>query len=527
VIHNKCKFKQKGGLLLVIASLPLSLVALSAEEYVFWTESTREPGLVSTRIMRASTDGSEVKAILNSIPGDGPFGGIAVDVANGHLYCGSAAALFRVDLDGSCRVDLVNAINNVGDVELDLVAGDVYWTEGGGGQNAIRRARLSGSNPQTLRNIGFTGLMEGIALDLKNRKVYFQENVNIGNDTIRCMNMDGSDVRVFKTLDGPLANPHDVEIDPGKRVLYWNQTPAHGIFQTNLDDPGLDPASAMEPGPALVIPPDGTSNGFHFDHVANKFYVSGADADRIQSIKPDGSGFTTLVPGRTYVNYIEVAHMLQADYIYWTESTRIGTFSSRIMRALANGSSAETILTVGAAESPLGGIAVDVPNGHLYCGSHSWLFRVNVDGTCRGNLVPALNNVGDIELDLAGGKVYWTEGSAGQNAIRRANLDGSNVETLRNIGLAGGIEGIALDINAQTVFFSQNVNTGNDAIWLMKLNGSGASVFKTLNGPLANAHDVEIDPAKGTIYWNQAPSEGIFQTNLNGNENPGLLVAPP
>jgi hypothetical protein len=49
--------------------------------------------------------------------------------------------------------------------------------------------------------------------------------------------------------------------------------------------------------------------------------------------------------------------------------------------------------------------------------------RINLDGTnFEWNFIINLNSPQDIAVDVAGGKVYWTE--AGK--IRRANLDGSN-----------------------------------------------------------------------------------------------------
>lgn len=285
-----------------LAALLLSAQAAQASSFIYWSEDTR----LTTRerhIMRAETDGANIETILSEpIGGENVFGGIAFDPANGHFYSGTAGALFRANLDGSGRVNLVPAVNQVADVELDLADGKIYWSEAGGGVNAIYRANLDGSGKETLRNIGFAGGIEGIALDLTARKLFFQENINVGDDTIQSMNLDGSGVSVFKTLAGNLANPHDVEINPALGKLYWNQTfTVDGIFQANLDGSG---------GYGLQVdPPDGAANGFHFDALTQKLFVSGTAADRIQSLNLDGSDFTTLVPGRTFVNYLEVVNL--------------------------------------------------------------------------------------------------------------------------------------------------------------------------------------------------------------------------
>ena len=52
-----------------------------------------------------------------------------------------------------------------------------------------------------------------------------------------------------------------------------------------------------------------------------------------------------------------------------------------------------------------------------------------------------LLNPQSIELDVAGGRMYWTD--SGTRKIRRANLDGSGVEDLVTTGLTSP-HGIAL-----------------------------------------------------------------------------------
>jgi hypothetical protein len=55
--------------------------------------------------------------------------------------------------------------------------------------------------------------------------------------------------------------------------------------------------------------------------------------------------------------------------------------------------------------------------------------RANLDGTEEETIVPGLNTPDGIASDLAAGKLYSTGGNAGAN-IRRANLDGTDLETL-------------------------------------------------------------------------------------------------
>jgi len=113
-----------------------------------------------------------------------------VDVAAGHLYTGSEAWLFRINLDGTERVNLVHAANPVQDVELDPQHGRVYWSEGGQGRNAIRSANLDGTDPRTLIDVGYAGFFPGLAVNSSGGKLYATYGTG-GSDSIQVMNLDG------------------------------------------------------------------------------------------------------------------------------------------------------------------------------------------------------------------------------------------------------------------------------------------------------------------------------------------------
>ena len=66
--------------------------------------------------------------------------------------------------------------------------------------------------------------------------------------------------------------------------------------------------------------------------------------------------------------------------------------------------------------------------------------RANLDGSQIETLVKTLGTQGasefELTLDVSGGKMYWrhSKWDAGTSKIRRANLNGSNVETLVESG---------------------------------------------------------------------------------------------
>ena len=104
-----------------------------------------------------------------------------------------------------------------------------------------------------------------------------------------------------------------------------------------------------------------------------------------------------------------------------------------IRRANLNGTNIETL--VHGVHSPEG-IALDVAGGKMYW-TEDYVFNpdvircANLNGANIKTLVSGLDHPNSIALDVAGGKIYWTENTSNrQGAIKRANLNGTNIETL-------------------------------------------------------------------------------------------------
>src|ERR1051325_640208 len=211
----------KTGTLLIAACSFVSINSnrTAAADYVFWTESDRL-GARTTSIIRANLDGTGVTALrVESMDTANSFGGLALDPADGHIYCGDKQFLFRVNLDGSSRVNLfpvtASGQSGVGDVEIDLVNQKIYWIEAGLNRT-IHRADLDGSNEEHLFDTPVS--IEGVAVDPISGKVYMAQDSPPFN--ISAMNLDGSDRGVLYAFGNIV--PFDVETDPVAQVIYWN-----------------------------------------------------------------------------------------------------------------------------------------------------------------------------------------------------------------------------------------------------------------------------------------------------------------
>ena len=141
-----------------------------------------------------------------------------------------------------------------------------------------------------------------------------------------------------------------------------------------------------------------------------------------------------------------------------------------------------------------------------------------------------LNMPGSIALDPLAGKMYWTDdGTPGEpdGAIRRANLDGSNVENLFS-GLPDPV-GIALDLDAGKLYWAER---GYGMILRVNLDGSGIEV---LIDKLHKPYQIALDTANGHIYWTERGEEDgrskIRRADLDGEKVTDInfeypLVAP-
>ena len=201
--------------------------------------------------------------------------------------------------------------------------------------------------------------------------------------------------------------------------------------------------------------------------------------------------------------------------IYWTE----WSFGARIQRANLDGSNIETLVT--GLNTPRS-IALDVAEGKMYWtdydlfgeGDTGKIQRANLDGSNIETLVTGSDGLGGIALDVAEGKMYWRSYAG----ISRADLDGSNIETL--VTTMGGPAGLALDVAGSKMYWAIY-----DGIQRADLDGSNIETLVTgLDGPAGLALDV----AGSKMYW--ADEDWVLDTgkiqraNLDGSNIETLVT---
>jgi hypothetical protein len=166
---------------------------------------------------------------------------------------------------------------------------------------------------------------------------------------------------------------------------------------------------------------------------------------RVLSSNPDGTDLKTLVnEGRGLPDGVVVD--VAAGHIYWTNMGEPKANDGSIERADLDGSHVTTIVPVGATFTPKQ-LQIDRQHRKICWSDREGMrvMRSNLDGSDIETIIETGHGETDrqdarnwcvgIALDVAGGKVYWTQkgnDNAGQGRIFRANLEIPNGQTPSN-----------------------------------------------------------------------------------------------
>ncbi|HEV7394886.1 MAG TPA: 3-hydroxyacyl-CoA dehydrogenase NAD-binding domain-containing protein [Pyrinomonadaceae bacterium] len=204
------------------------------------------------------------------------------------------------------------------------------------------------------------------------------------------------------------------------------------------------------------------------------------------------------------------------------------------------------------------GIEVDVEAGHIYwtnMGNPSKndgsIERVDLDGKNRKTIVPegATFTPKQLKLDKQGGKVYWSDREGMR--IMRANLDGSDIETLVDTSEGDArpgrdakkwCVGIAVDHDGGKIYWTQKGgdNAGDGRIFRANLeiakgeNPAKRTDIELLFDKLPEPIDLDLDLKRRTIYWTDRgnPPKGNTVTRapidvvaLQAGQRPRILIS--
>jgi hypothetical protein len=274
--------------------------------------------------------------------------------------------------------------------------------------------------------------------------------------------------------------------------------------------------------------------GFHVQALAGRVYSTATSGDSIPGlwgsvvgIDSEGSdgtkgGGQTNEPRRLLglqdAIVIGLAVDVQADEIYWTDlefDPQTHDWVPLIRRASPY--ACETLHRGVPGITQYRYLALDVEGNKLYWteqeafGNVGRLRRSNPDGSGTETLVDGLARPDRLRLDVAGGKIYWIELDL-DGRIARANLDGTNVETVIE---GGEPQVLAVDPVAGKLYW----NTGQEPYMLRRADLDGSNPEELFE--LA-PHPIDVDPQGEKVYWAIptyfpfGPSGGLKRANFDG-----------
>jgi hypothetical protein len=237
----------------------------------------------------------------------------------------------------------------------------------------------------------------------------------------------------------------------------------------------------------------------------------------------------TLVPIAVLLAALAHTLVCPAARIYFADQPA-GSLGS-IISIAPDGTGQQTLITA-TNVSDYRGVAWHRPSGRVYFldnGSAKRIYSMLPDGSDPQEItsVDPLLLGADLEIDEAAGKIYWAEsnaGATGNGLIRRANLNGTSVETavMTDPGVATTPYFIFLDPNAALVY------------WGVLSTQSGANVFRraTYAGVIdpnflittpTRARDIAVDFRTDTAYWCDRQTGSIYKRPLSGGANQTVI----
>lgn len=467
-------------------------------------------------IRRADLAGTNVATIFNS-----DVNQLAIDAVNGHLYFTTGnpldptTAIQRINLDGSGATTIIAST-----AQLDIQALAVNTLRGqlvwADIAGNLNRANLDGSNQQVIAS----GLLVArqIALDEGGDFVYFLSDQGI--ELVR-MNGGGRELLLTDVLTG-------IAIDPDAGKLYFVAGNPAALRRADLDGGNVETVSASVAAnyPATLLRLVFTDASVPPTPVPTATPTSDVPTPTpIPSPTPTAS--PTPLPSPT------PGGPAAADFVYW--SNNAGAINSAPLSGCSDGSCIAPIVTPSAGTAA-GDLDIDWRNGVIFWvnPTDNSIQRANLDGSDPQTLVTGLTDPQGIALDLVGERVYWTDYSDG--TIQRMTFDGTTVETV----ISGLHHPLWLDIdetNRYAYFIESEQDLFNQTTSkVRRITLDGASDLTDLLVGQANPDAPEVgqqttfyplsmgivvDEEFGRLYWSENDNTGparVRWMNVDGTD---------
>lgn len=264
-------------------------------------------------------------------------------------------------------------------------------------------------NYNTLLLLTFSIFFSDIALSQD--KLYLT-NTGDAPQIYRC-NTDGSELESLD-FDIPFNHPEDIEIDTFNQTIYWTD---------NIDGEGIIRKAKLDGSDIQSISfPDGKPRKLWLDTENQEIYWTDDELNVIRKANTDLENVETLpIDIVGYQGALGIDIDIKHGIIYWSN-----WYYDDLWKVNLDGSNESLVY-----DQITGSIKLDPDAEFIYCADNSdgIIFRLNVDGSNRVDLLTDLGNVVAFDIDFENNIIYWQTGYY-VNYVYRASLDDLISETI-------------------------------------------------------------------------------------------------
>ncbi|XP_043483348.1 low-density lipoprotein receptor-related protein 4 isoform X2 [Leptopilina heterotoma] len=232
----------------------------------------------------------------------GPDGTTCPDVPNKFLLMAHRVDIRIVSFDVNYVLDVVLPISNLKNasgVDVNLVNGEIYWTDPG--EDVIKRTNFNGSFVETVINTGID-VADSLVVDSIGRKLYWTD---AGLNSIEVCELDGRNRKVL--IWSGLDNPRAMAIYYSAGLLFWSDWGHNArIERANMDG---------EKRMTVVTENLAWPNGLSIDIGKGKIYWNDAKKKVIESADLDGRNRKVLIEKAGHPYGLAV----MGNTIYWSD----------------------------------------------------------------------------------------------------------------------------------------------------------------------------------------------------------------
>lgn len=249
--------------------------------------------------------------------------------------------------------------------------------------------------------------------------------------------------------------------------------------------------------------------------LADRLFWPDLFGGKIQTCNLDGSGQQDLAIGLDQPFAIAVDR--DGRKVYWLELNFGQQRAGRIRRADMDGDNMETLVS---GLFAAGALAVDAARGKLYWGSLdnggvTNIHQADLNGANPEILIAnAATGLGitAMAVDPVDSKMYWV--THDPYLMRRADLDGTNVETIATVNQTTGL---AIESDARKLYWVE-ISTFS-TIFRSDLDGENREALTTIEATLQG---IALYPALGEMYVGQSGG-GLYRYRTDGSDRTLVL----